>query len=207
MLSAMIYRPPHVAACRCSVPCCWRQRSVSRSGSSAVIFGGFLDAVIMRIADVQLGFPAILIALLIDGITRTVMDRATHDKLAVPGAGVRNRRILLGSVCPHRARPRPGRARQGVRAGGQGNWGQRRCASSRTHIRPNVMGPVLVIATINLALAILTEATLSFLGVGVPPDPALARLPGAHRQRVSVLRRLVDLDLSRRDAGRAVAVR
>ena len=63
-----------------------------------------------------------------------------------------------------------------------------------THIRPNVLGPVLVIATINLALAILTEATLSFLGVGVPPTmPSLGSLV-RDRQRIPVLRRLVDFD-------------
>jgi peptide/nickel transport system permease protein len=100
-------------------------------------FGGIVDAVIMRIADVQLGFPAILIALLIDGVTRTVLPRGTHDAFAVP--------VLIVAIAAS-------------------FW-------------PNVMGPVLVIATINLALAILTEATLSFLGVGVPPtQPSLGSL-------------------------------
>ena len=139
-------------------------------------FGGFIDAVIMRIADVQLSFPAILIALMIDGITRSVMDRALHDKLAVPvlifaisaSFWVQYARIVRSLVLVERGKEYVLAAKvTGVRP-----W---RIIVS--HLLPNVMGPVLVIATINLALAILTEATLSFLGVGVPPNqPSLGSL-------------------------------
>jgi peptide/nickel transport system permease protein len=134
-------------------------------------FGGWLDAAVMRIADVQLSFPAILIALLIDGVSRTAMDRATHDTLAVP--------VLVVAIAASywvqyartvRALVLVERDKDYVLAARVTGIGPVRIMLS--HIRPNVLGPVVVIATINLALAILTEATLSFLGVGVPPTMA-----------------------------------
>ena len=139
-------------------------------------FGGWLDAAVMRIADVQLSFPAILIALLIDGVSRTAMDRATHDALAIPvlviaiGASywVQYARTVRALVLVERDKDY-------VLAARVTGIGPVRIMLS--HIRPNVLGPVVVIATINLALAILTEATLSFLGVGVPPTtPSLGSL-------------------------------
>ena len=139
-------------------------------------FGGLLDSLIMRVADVQLSFPAILIALLIDGVTRTVMDRAMHDKLAVPvlvlaiaaSYWVQYARTVRSLVLVERGKEYVLAARvTGVSA----------ARIVGTHILPNVMGSVLVIATINLALAILTETTLSFLGIGVPPtQPSLGTL-------------------------------
>ncbi|MBB6305907.1 ABC transporter permease [Xanthobacter tagetidis] len=145
-------------------------------GLVAGYFGGVLDAVIMRIADVQLSFPAILIALLIDGVTRTALPREVHDALAVPilvfaiaaSFWVQYARTVRGLVLVERNREYVLAARViGV-------------STPRilfTHILPNVLGPVLVIATINLALAILTEATLSFLGVGLPStQPSLGSL-------------------------------
>ena len=138
--------------------------------------GGFLDTVIMRVADVQLSFPAILIALLIDGVTRTVMDRGGHDAMAIPvlvtaiaaSYWVQYARTVRGLVLVERDK-------EYVLAAKVTGVAPARIINS--HIRPNVMGPVLVIATINLALAILTEATLSFLGVGVPPtQPSLGSL-------------------------------
>jgi peptide/nickel transport system permease protein len=139
-------------------------------------FGGWLDAAVMRIADVQLSFPAILIALLIDGVSRTAMDRATHDTLAVP--------VLVIAIAASywvqyartvRALVLVERDKDYVLAARVTGIGPLRIMLS--HIRPNVLGPVVVIATINLALAILTEATLSFLGVGVPPTmPSLGSL-------------------------------
>jgi len=139
-------------------------------------FGGIVDAVIMRIADVQLGFPAILIALLIDGVTRTVLPRGTHDAFAVPvlivaiaaSFWVQYARTVRGLVLVERDKEYVLAAKvTGVSA----------LRIIANHIGPNVMGPVLVIATINLALAILTEATLSFLGVGIPPtQPSLGSL-------------------------------
>ena len=139
-------------------------------------FGGMLDAVIMRIADVQLSFPAILIALMIDGITRTVMDRDLHERLAIPvlivaisaSFWVQYARIVRGLVLVERSK-------EYVLAAKVTGVSTLRIIAS--HLLPNVLGPVLVIATINLALAILTESTLSFLGVGVPPNqPSLGSL-------------------------------
>ena len=138
--------------------------------------GGWLDALIMRLADVQLSFPAILIALLIDGISRTVMDRATHEVLAIP--------VLVVAIAATywvqyartiRALVLVERDKDYVLAARVIGVGPLRIVLS--HIRPNVLGPIVVIATINLALAILTEATLSFLGIGVPPTtPSLGSL-------------------------------
>ena len=139
-------------------------------------FRGFLDAIIMRVADVQLSFPAILIALLIDGVTRTVVERGTHDSLAVPVLVI----AIAASYWVQYARTVRGlvlveRDKEYVLAAKVTGVGPLRIIA--THIQPNVMGPVLVIATINLALAILTESTLSFLGVGVPPTkPSLGSL-------------------------------
>lgn len=139
-------------------------------------FGGIVGAFIMRLADVQLSFPAILIALLIDGISRTVLDRAVHERMAVTiivmaiaaSYWVQYARTVRGLVLVERNKDYILAARiSGV-------------STTRilaTHILPNVLGPLLVIATINLALAILTEATLSFLGVGVPvTQPSLGSL-------------------------------
>ncbi|WP_419902463.1 ABC transporter permease [Kiloniella sp.] len=138
--------------------------------------GGVVDSILMRIADVQLSFPAILIALLIDGVARGIMPRETHDELAVYvlvvaiglSFWVQYARTVRSSVMVERNK-------EYVQAGqviGLPDW-----IILVRHILPNVMGPVLVIATIQLALAVITEATLSFLGVGVPPtSPSLGTL-------------------------------
>jgi peptide/nickel transport system permease protein len=139
-------------------------------------FGGILGTAIMRIADVQLSFPAILIALLIDGITRAVMTPSVHEKLAVPvliiaisaSYWVQYARTIRGLVLVERDKEYVLAAKV---------TGVTSLRIVTTHILPNVLGPVLVIGTINLALAILTEATLSFLGVGVPTtQPSLGSL-------------------------------
>ncbi|MEM7654172.1 MAG: ABC transporter permease [Pseudomonadota bacterium] len=138
--------------------------------------GGRVDAFIMRVADVQLTFPAILIAMLIDGVARAVLPRGAHDDVALyvlifaigMSYWVQYARTVRGSTLVERNKEYVQAARViGV--------------SSLTimirHILPNVMGPVLVIATINLAIAIITEATLSFLGLGLPPtEPSLGTL-------------------------------
>ena len=138
--------------------------------------GGMVDSFLMRVADVQLSFPAILIALLIDGIARGIMPREVHDELAVYvlvvaiglSFWVQYARTVRSSVLVERNK-------EYVQAGqviGLPDW-----IILIRHILPNVMGPVLVIATIQLALAVITEATLSFLGVGVPPtSPSLGTL-------------------------------
>ena len=138
--------------------------------------GGFLDAVIMRIAEVQLSFPAILIALLVDGIMRGIVPREVQDRVAeyvlILSIGlsfwVQYARTVRASTMVERGKEYVQAARV---------IGRRPVAIMLRHVLPNVMGPVLVIATINLALAIITEATLSFLGVGVPPTtPSLGTL-------------------------------
>ena len=138
--------------------------------------GGFIDALIMRIAEVQLSFPAILVALLVDGIMRGIVPREFQDQLAeyvlVLAIGlsfwVQYARTVRGSTMVEKSKEYVQAARVIGRHPG---------AIMLRHVLPNVMGPVLVIATINLALAIITEATLSFLGVGVPPtEPSLGTL-------------------------------
>ncbi|MFO1396565.1 MAG: ABC transporter permease [Burkholderiales bacterium] len=138
--------------------------------------GGKTDALIMRIADVQLSFPAILIALLIDGVARVALPRELHDRLAILvlvfAIGLSNwvqyARTVRGSTMVEKGKEYV----QAARVIGVSPWG-----IMARHLLPNVMGPVLVLATINIATAILTEATLSFLGVGVPPtEPSLGTL-------------------------------
>ena len=138
--------------------------------------GGRVDSVIMRIADVQLSFPAILIALLIDGIARGLLPRHLHDQLALYvlifaigiSGWVQYARTVRGSTMVERNKEYV----QAAKLIGIGP-----ITILRRHILPNVKGPVLVIATIHLAIAIITEATLSFLGVGVPPTaPSLGTL-------------------------------
>ena len=138
--------------------------------------GGRVDAFIMRVADVQLSFPAILIALLIDGVVRAVVSPGDHDVIAFP--------VLVGAIAlagwPQYARTVRGstlveKNREYVQAARV--IGISSGAIMFRHVLPNVMGPVLVLATVHLATAIITEATLSFLGVGVPPtSPSLGTL-------------------------------
>jgi len=138
--------------------------------------GGALDAVIMRIADVQLSFPAILIALLIDGVARVALPSESHDRIAIPvlilaigfAGWVQYARTVRGSTMVEKGKEYVQAARV---------IGRRPLAIMLAHVLPNVMGPVLVIATIHIATAIVTEATLSFLGVGVPAtQPSLGTL-------------------------------
>lgn len=145
-------------------------------GLLAGYLGGAVDAVIMRIADVQISFPGILIALLIDGVARAVLPNERHDELVVYvlilaiglSQWVQFARTVRGSTMVERNKEYVLAARV---------IGVSRPRIMLRHILPNVMGPVLVIATVSLAVAILTEATLSFLGVGVPPtQPSLGTL-------------------------------
>ena len=145
-------------------------------GLASGYLGGRLDAFIMRVADIQLSFPAILIALLIDGIARIALPREAHDALAlyvlVVAIGLSKwvdyARTVRGSTLVEKGKDYVQAARV---------IGRRPLAIMVHHVLPNAMGPVLVIATINVATAIITEATLSFLGVGVPPtQPSLGTL-------------------------------
>jgi len=138
--------------------------------------GGWLDAVLMRIADVILSFPTILIALLVSGIARGVLPQARQEDYAVIvlilaiainewtqyARTVRGQTLVEASLDYVKA----------ARISGLSDW-----RILRRHILPNVLSPVIVIATINLALAVLAEATLSFLGVGMPAtQPSLGTL-------------------------------
>ncbi len=139
--------------------------------------GGRLDAFIMRVADVQLSFPAILIALLIDGAARAALPSDIHtDMLSlivlIGSIGLANwvqyARTVRGSTFVEKSKEYV----QAARVIGVRPW-----RIMIRHVLPNVLGPVLVIATINVATAIITEATLSFLGVGVPPtSPSLGTM-------------------------------
>ncbi|HMA89970.1 MAG TPA: ABC transporter permease [Burkholderiales bacterium] len=145
-------------------------------GLIAGYFGGTLDAFIMRVADVQLSFPAILIALLIDGVARVMLPHEAQDVIAIPvlvlaiGASgwVQYARTVRGSTLVEKNKEYVQAARV---------IGRRPASIMLAHVLPNVTGPVLVIGTIHIATAIITEATLSFLGVGVPPTrPSLGTL-------------------------------
>ncbi len=138
--------------------------------------GGWIDSLIMRVADVQLTFPAILIALLLDGVAHALLPKSSRDDTAflvlVVAIGlsfwVQYARTVRGSTLVEKNRDYV----QAARLIGLSN-----ARIAIRHILPNVMGPVLVIATINLALAIILEATLSFLGVGLPAtQPSLGTL-------------------------------
>ena len=138
--------------------------------------GGMIDAFIMRVADVQLSFPAILVALLIDGIVRSTLPHDEQDKIAMfvligsigLSGWVQFARLVRGSTLVERNKEYVQAARV---------IGVHPIRIVVTHVLPNVLTPVLVVATIYFAFAIITEATLSFLGVGVPPtEPSLGTL-------------------------------
>jgi peptide/nickel transport system permease protein len=145
-------------------------------GLLAGYLGGAIDAVLMRIADIQLTFPSILVALLIDGLVRAMLPRELHDQIAlwvvIFAIGISNwvqfARTVRGSTLVEKNKEYVMAARV---------IGLSPVRIMVSHVLPNVMGPVLVIATLNLGFAILAEATLSFLGVGVPPtQPSLGTL-------------------------------
>ena len=145
-------------------------------GLIAGYVGGWLDNLIMRIADIQLTFPSILIAMLIFGVLRGIIPPDLRDEMAI---FVLITAIGLSEWVPFartvRATAMVEKEKEYVQAARL--IGLRRTQIMWRHILPNVLGPVLVIATITLALAIIAEATLSFLGVGAPPtEPSLGTL-------------------------------
>ena len=140
--------------------------------------GGWVDAFLMRLCDVVSSFPAILVALLIAGVARALYPNAAEGVafgvlvLAIAFAGsngwVQYARTVRASTMVERGKEYV----HAARVTGVSNW-----RIMLKHILPNVMGPVMVLATIQVATAIITEATLSFLGVGVPPtSPSLGTL-------------------------------
>src|SRR5258708_21716076 len=130
--------------------------------------GGFVDSLIMRIADVQLSFPAILIALLVDGVARVILPRDLHNELgiyvlilAIGFSGwVQFARTVRGSTMVQKNKEYVQAARV---------IGRHPLAIMLHHLVPNVIGPVLGITTIPLALSVITLAPLSFLAVLLPP--------------------------------------
>ncbi len=139
-------------------------------------YGGFMDALIMRIAEIQITFPAILLALLLAGVLRTVLDIKEAEVVAIGilifsigiAGWVQYARTVRSGVMVEKSKDYVMAARV---------VGLRPSFIMVRHVLPNVLGPVLVIATIHLAVAIISEATLSFLGVGVPPThPSLGTL-------------------------------
>ena len=144
-------------------------------GLLAGFLGGWVDALLMRLCDVMLSFPAILVALLIAGVGRALFPNA-HDSLAfgvlivsISLTGwVQYARTVRGSTLVERGKEYVQAARV---------TGVSSARILRRHVLPNVLGPVMVLATIQVATAIITEATLSFLGVGAPPtSPSLGTL-------------------------------
>jgi peptide/nickel transport system permease protein len=138
--------------------------------------GGWIDVIIMRVADVQLTFPSILIALLVFGIVRGVVPPEIRNDVAIwvlivsiaLSDWVQYARTVRGATLVERNKEYVQAARV---------IGVKPFTIMIRHVLPNVMGPVLVIATIGLALAIIAEATLSFLGVGMPKTtPSLGTL-------------------------------
>ena len=145
-------------------------------GVTSGFFGGRYEIIVMRFTDVQLTIPSILMALLVDGIARGFISKSLHNDMAIY--------VLIFAIgiseWPQFARV--------TRAATLVEKNKEYISASRIiglsnflimfkHILPNIMRPVLVIFTIGLALAIITESTLSFLGVGVPPTtPSLGTL-------------------------------
>ena len=145
-------------------------------GLVAGYVGGAVDGLIMRIADVQLTFPAILIALLVNGVAKSVfgnrLDAMSTLAVLVVAIGlsfwVQYARTVRGSVMVEKNKDYVAAAQL---------IGLPAPVIMLRHVLPNAMGPVLVIATINLGLAVITEATLSFLGAGMPDTmPSLGTL-------------------------------
>ena len=145
-------------------------------GVTSGFFGGRYEIIVMRFTDVQLTIPSILMALLVDGIARGFISKSLHDEMAIY--------VLIFAIgiseWPQFARV--------TRAATLVEKNKEYILASKIiglsdflimfkHILPNILRPVLVIATIGLALAIITESTLSFLGVGIPPTtPSLGTL-------------------------------
>jgi peptide/nickel transport system permease protein len=139
--------------------------------------GGWIDAALMRVCDVMSSFPPILVALLIAGVGRAVFPDASQLlamgvlilSISMGQSGwVQYARTVRGSTMVERGKEYVQAARV---------TGVAPLRIMRRHVLPNVLGPVLVLATIQVATAIITEATLSFLGVGVPPtSPSLGTL-------------------------------
>ncbi|MFU0507438.1 ABC transporter permease [Pseudaminobacter sp. NGMCC 1.201702] len=145
-------------------------------GLIAGYFGGWIDTIIMRLGDVQLSFPTIMIAFFIDGIAKILMPIDMREEMrfyvVILAIGVADWVQFARTV---RASTMIERRKDYVAAARISKVGSLRIVAS--HILPNTIGPVLVLATLGLGVAILTEAILSFLGLGMPPSqPSLGTL-------------------------------
>ena len=145
-------------------------------GMVAGFAGGWVDAFLMRVCDVMLSFPAILVALLIDGIVRSIVPGAAHESISY---FVLIFALTLSGWVPYartvRGQTMVVKGKEYVMAAEI--IGEKKLRIMRRHILPNVMGPVFVLAAVNVATAVMAEATLSFLGGGVPPTtPSLGTL-------------------------------
>jgi len=145
-------------------------------GLTSGYLGGWYESAVMRVADVQLTIPAILLALLIDGVARAILPASHKEDYAslvlVIAIGLASwpqyARVIRSATLVEKSKDYVAAARV---------IGVPSLAIMLRHILPNVLGPVLVIGTLGLALAIIAEATLSFLGVGLPPtSPSLGTL-------------------------------
>jgi peptide/nickel transport system permease protein len=145
-------------------------------GLMAGFVGGFVDSAVMRLADIQLTFPAILVAVLIDGAARAAIGSGAHDRLVVwililaigLSGWVQYARTVRGATMVEKRREYV----QAARLLDLPVW-----QVLLRHILPNVLTSVLVLATVHLAVAIILEATLSFVGLGIPPtQPSLGTL-------------------------------
>ena len=145
-------------------------------GLLAAMTGGRVDAIIMRIADIQLSFPSILIAMLIFGIAKGITPIEMRNQMAIwvlilsigLSDWVQFARVVRGAAMVEKSKEYVEAAHL---------IGRNSFSIALRHILPNISASILVIATISLALAIISEATLSFLGVGAPPtQPSLGTL-------------------------------
>ncbi|WP_333831048.1 ABC transporter permease [Pararhodobacter sp.] len=139
-------------------------------------FGGWAGTVIMRAADVQFTFPAIILALLIGGLAKGVLTPTAQAQFAIPmvvlALGISHwphfARLVRGAVLVERNKDYVAAAR----LAGRGPFN-----IMRRQLLPNVVNPIAVLATLDIAFAVMGEATLSFLGFGLPPtEPSLGTL-------------------------------
>ena len=174
ILSTILYgtRSSWPSACW---PSSWPPSSASRSAWPPAISAATSNSAIMRIADVMLTFPTILIALLVNGVAQTIFKGAAGRRPILDTGRSIGFSFWVQYARTVRSMTLVEKNKEYVQAARL--IGMSRSAIMFKHVLPNVLSPVLVIATINLALAIITEATLSFLGVGLPPnEPSLGTM-------------------------------